>query len=158
MTIELNHTIVPAHDKEASARFYQRILGFPYQGPLGHFAPVRIPSQALTLDFDNRESFEPQRYAFKVGETEFDEIFGRVKAEGLAYGSEPWTRDNLKLNHWNGERGVYFRDPNGHLRGIADQGLHGRAVHRRLVCSERSAVFLTLPLAEEIGKTSMGAR
>ena len=115
VTIELNHTIVPAHDKEASARFYERILGFPYQGPLGHFAPVRIPSQALTLDFDNRETFEPQHYAFKVGETEFDDIFGRVKAEGLAYGSEPWTPDNLKINHWNGGRGVYFRDPNGHL-------------------------------------------
>ena len=76
---------------------------------------MRIPSQALTLDFDNRESFEPQHYAFKVGETEFDEIFGRVKAEGLAYGSEPWTPDNLKINHRNGGRGVYFRDPNGHL-------------------------------------------
>jgi catechol 2,3-dioxygenase-like lactoylglutathione lyase family enzyme len=96
VTVELNHTIVPAHDKEASARFYERILGFPYQGPLGHFAPVRIPSQALTLDFDNRESFEPQHYAFKVGETEFDEIFGRVKSEGLAYGSEPWTPTTWK--------------------------------------------------------------
>ena len=28
MTIELNHTIVPAHDKEKSARFYERIFGF----------------------------------------------------------------------------------------------------------------------------------
>jgi catechol 2,3-dioxygenase-like lactoylglutathione lyase family enzyme len=88
---------------------------FARTSPLGHFAPVRIPSQALTLDFDNQESFGAQHYAFKVGETEFDEIFGRVKAEGLAYGSEPWTPDNMKINNWNGGRGVYFRDPNGHL-------------------------------------------
>ncbi len=51
MTIELNHTIVPAHDKEKSARFYERIFGFTYESPLGHFAPIRIPSQSLTLDF-----------------------------------------------------------------------------------------------------------
>jgi hypothetical protein len=46
MTIELNHTIVPARDKEVSARFYER---------------------------------------------------------------------NMKINAWNGGRGVYFRDPAGHL-------------------------------------------
>jgi catechol 2,3-dioxygenase-like lactoylglutathione lyase family enzyme len=113
--IELNHTIVPAHDKEQSARFYEKIFGFKYEGPLGHFAPVRIESQSLSLDFDNRESIQPQHYAFKVGETEFDDIFGRVKAEGLAYGSGPFTPDDMKINNWNGGRGVYFRDPNGHL-------------------------------------------
>jgi catechol 2,3-dioxygenase-like lactoylglutathione lyase family enzyme len=69
----------------------------------------------LTLDFDNRESFEPHHYAFRASEAEFDEIFGRVKAEGLVYGSDPWTPDNMEINHWNGGLGVYFRDPNEHL-------------------------------------------
>ncbi len=115
MTVELNHTIVPAHDKEASARFYARIFGFEYQGPLGHFAPIRIPSQALTLDFDEWKSFLPQHYAFKVSEEEFDVIFARVKEEGLAYGSGPFEPENGEINHWNGGRGVYFRDPSGHL-------------------------------------------
>lgn len=115
MKIELNHTIVPAKDKEKSARFYERIFGFTYEGPMGHFAPVRIPSQSLSLDFGNRESFQPHHYAFKVGETEFDAIFCRVKAEGLAFGSGPFTPDDMKINNWNGGRGVYFRDPNGHL-------------------------------------------
>ena len=115
MAIELNHTIVPARDKEESVRFYERILGLKYEGPLGHFAPIRIPSQSLTLDFDNRESFQPQHYAFKVSEAEFDEIFARLKDEGLAYGSEPWSAENGEINHWNGGLGVYFRDPDGHL-------------------------------------------
>jgi catechol 2,3-dioxygenase-like lactoylglutathione lyase family enzyme len=65
--IELNHTIVPARDKEKSARFYERIFGFKYEGPMGHFAPFRIPSQSLSLDFDNRKSFQPHHYAFQVG-------------------------------------------------------------------------------------------
>ena len=84
MTVELNHTIVPARDKEESARFYERMFGFEYVGPMGHFTPVKIPSQSLTLDFDQDDSFAPRHYAFKVSEAEFDEIFGRVVAAGLA--------------------------------------------------------------------------
>ncbi len=115
MAIELNHHIVAAHVKEKSAHFYERILGLKYEGPLGHFAPIRIPSQSLTLDFDNRESFQPQHYAFKVSEVEFDEIFGRVVEEGLSYGSGPFSPEDGEINRWNGGRGVYFRDPSGHL-------------------------------------------
>ena len=115
MTIELNHMIVPARDKEESARFYERIFGFRYESPMGPFAPVTIASQSLTLDFDNWESLQPQHYAFKVGEAEFDEIFGRIRNEGLAYGSEPANPENMATNQWNGGRGVYFRDPSGHL-------------------------------------------
>ncbi len=115
MTIELNHTIVLARDKEASARFYERMFGFEYTGPMGHFTPVKIPCQSLTLDFDENDSFEPGHYAFKVSETEFDEIFGRIVEAGLTYGSEPFSPENMKINGWNGGRGVYFRDPSGHL-------------------------------------------
>ncbi len=115
MTIELNHTIVPSRDKQESVRFYERMFGFKYEGPLGHFAPIRIPSQSLTLDFDNRESFQTHHYAFKVSESEFDEIFGRIVDAGLVYGSEPFSPENMEINHWNGGRGVCFRDPSGHL-------------------------------------------
>ena len=45
----------------------------------------------------------------------FDEIFDRIKEEGLAYGSGPRTPSNMEINDWNGGRGVYFVDPNGHL-------------------------------------------
>ena len=115
MTIELNHMIVPARDKEASARFYERIFGFEYQGRMGPFTQIRIPTQSMSLDFDDWESVEPQHYAFKVSEAEFDEIFGRVVAAGLGYGSGPATPDDGQINRWNGGRGVYFRDPSGHL-------------------------------------------
>ncbi len=57
MAITLNHTIVPARDKEAAARFFAQIFGLQYDGPLSHFAPVRVNGE-LTLDFDNAESFE----------------------------------------------------------------------------------------------------
>ena len=88
MSITLNHTIVPARDKEESARFFARIFGLTYEGLAGHFAPVQV-NDTLTLDFDNREQFESHHYAFQVSDEDFDSIFDRVKAEGIAYGSGP---------------------------------------------------------------------
>ena len=114
MTITLNHTIVPARDKVAAARFFADIFGLKFDGKSDHFAPVRV-NDALTLLFDNDSSFESHHYAFHVNETEFDSIFGRIKDAGITYGSTPWSLDDGKLNDWNGGRGVYFKDPNGHV-------------------------------------------
>jgi catechol 2,3-dioxygenase-like lactoylglutathione lyase family enzyme len=112
--IELNHTIVPARDKVASARFFARIFGLKVEPPFAHFIPVRVNNH-LTFDFDQDESFEPHHYAFKVSEAEFEVIFARIKAEGVKYGSGPSTPDDMQTNNWNGGHGVYFRDPSGHL-------------------------------------------
>ena len=30
-------------------------------------------------------------------------------------GSAPWSLDDSELNDWNGGRGVYFKEPNGHV-------------------------------------------
>ena len=117
MTIELNHTIVPAHDKVASAQFFARIFGLSYEGTQSHFAPVRVNAE-LALDFDNAEDFDHHHYAFKVSEAEFDEIFARIKHEGIAYGSGPRQLEDLEINHRRGGRGVYFCDPNGHVLEI----------------------------------------
>jgi catechol 2,3-dioxygenase-like lactoylglutathione lyase family enzyme len=68
-----------------------------------------------TLLFDNTDTFQSHHYAFHVSDAEFDAIFDRVKAAGLAYGSAPESVDNGKLNDWGGGRGFYFRDPDGHL-------------------------------------------
>ena len=114
MTITLNHTIVPSHNKTKSARFYSRIFGFDYFGEFSHFVVVKV-NDTLSLDFDNREKFESHHYAFKVSEQEFDEIFGRIKAENIKYGSGPFEPENMRINHNDGGRGVYFRDPSGHL-------------------------------------------
>src|SRR5215467_9342852 len=105
MAITLNHTIVPAHDKEASARFFAQIFGLTYEGPVGHFAPVRV-NETLTLDFDNRDRFESHHYTFKAPEDDFDAIFGRVQAEGIPYWSGPYSLEDRKINQRGGGRGV----------------------------------------------------
>lgn len=115
MAIVLNHTIVPAHDKEASARFFADIFGLKYEGTGDYFAPVRV-NETLTLDFDDDvDRFDTHHYAFHVSDPQFDAILKRVQEAGITYGSDPRNPENRELNSWNGGRGVYFRDPNGHL-------------------------------------------
>ena len=114
MAIELNHTIVPSKDKEAGARFFARIFGLTYAGPAGHFAPVQV-NEALTLDYDDRDEFEPHHYAFYVGDDDFDAIFDRIKGEGITYGSGPRSAEDMEINTRRGGRGCYFQDPDGHL-------------------------------------------
>ena len=115
MTIILNHTIVPARDKMAAARFFASIFGLDFnEQQSGHFAPVRV-NETLTLLFDEDTSFDSHHYAFHVNDAEFDAIFERIKKAGLAYGSAPWSLEDGKLNDWSGGRGVYFKELNGHV-------------------------------------------
>jgi catechol 2,3-dioxygenase-like lactoylglutathione lyase family enzyme len=58
---------------------------------------------------------DSHHYAFPVNDAEFDAFFERIKKAGLAYGSAPLSLDDGKLNDWNGSRGVYFKDSNGHV-------------------------------------------
>ena len=114
MTIILNHTIVPARDKVAAARFFADTFGLDFnEQQSGHFAPVRV-NETLTLLFDEDTSFDSHHYAFHVNDAEFD-VFERIKKAELSYGSAPWSLADGKLNDWNGGRGVYFKDPNGHV-------------------------------------------
>jgi catechol 2,3-dioxygenase-like lactoylglutathione lyase family enzyme len=117
MPITLNHTIVPSHDKEQSAQFFARMFGLKYAGPVGHFAQVRV-NDDLALDWDDRTSFEGHHYAFVVSDQEFDQIFGRLKTEKVAYGSGPNSSTDGDINHRRGGRGLYFSDPDGHLLEI----------------------------------------
>ena len=111
--LNLDHTIVPANDHEKSARFIARIFGLEYNGPWGHFAPVKV-NEILTLDFDNHENFEGHHYAFLASDEDFDAILGRVRDEGVSYGSAPGSQDDGEINHLHQGRGFYFRDENGH--------------------------------------------
>ena len=113
MTITLNHTIVPARDKEASAEFFASIFGLKVESPVGYFAAVPI-NDRLTLDFADREEFESHHYAFHVSDSEFDAIFARVQEAGLEYSSDPMHQNKGQINHRKGGRGFYFYDPNGH--------------------------------------------
>ncbi|MCF1596465.1 VOC family protein [Streptomyces muensis] len=114
MTVQLNHTIVAAHDKQASARFLADILGLEVSPQYGPFIPVQIPG-GVTLDYaDSPDAITPQHYAFLVSEDDFDTIFARIREAGLTYWADPYHRRAGEINHNDGGRGTYFDDPNGH--------------------------------------------
>jgi catechol 2,3-dioxygenase-like lactoylglutathione lyase family enzyme len=117
MTIELNHTIVPARDPQASARFLADILGLPVDPPLAHFTPVTLTNH-VSLDFDHADDVTKQHYAFLLSEPEFEAAFGRIKDQGITYYADPATRKPGQVYTGNGRRGAYFRDPDGHLMEI----------------------------------------
>jgi catechol 2,3-dioxygenase-like lactoylglutathione lyase family enzyme len=113
VSIELNHTIVHAQDKEASAGFLARILGVPVGAATGPFLPIRL-GNGVTLDYADAPSVQPQHYAFLVGDHEFDAAFERVRADGVAYYADPGHREPGTVNRRDGGRGFYFDDPDGH--------------------------------------------
>ena len=118
MTAKLNHTIVAARDRNASALFLSEVLGLPAPVLLGPFAIVTVGDE-LTLDFlETRGEIRPQHYAFLVSETEFDEIFQRIRQRQLPYWADPHQARHGQINHWDDGRGAYFEDPSGHLLEI----------------------------------------
>lgn len=118
MTITLEHILVPAHDREASARFIAELLGVEYLGlgsTAGPPAFARVKVGSTTLDFAETEAVQPQHYAFQVDEEQLDTILARVKNASLSFYADPRHEHENELNDWNGGRGFYFSDPNdGH--------------------------------------------
>ena len=114
MPIVLDHTIVPAKDKLASAKFFAEIFGLNVKPGEGHFAQVQI-NDSLTFDFAEEPKPQSHHYAFHINEAEYETIFDRVQAKRLPYGSAPFDHTNGQTYIRRGGRGFYFEDPNGHL-------------------------------------------
>lgn len=118
----LDHFIMKVNDIDASVRFYTEILGFAAEGTDGPFTVIRVgPDSQIQLAPWGTPGFE--HYAFGVSRAEFDRIFERIKAAGIAHGP---TFDAVGTNTGPGEesgaRGraptLYFNDPNKHLLEI----------------------------------------
>jgi catechol 2,3-dioxygenase-like lactoylglutathione lyase family enzyme len=122
MTIELNHTIVPARDPKASAQFLADILGVPVDPPASHFTPITLANQ-VTLDYDQHDDFDSHHYAFLVSAEEFDAAFARVQHGGITYFADPACQQAGQIYRSHGRRGTYFRDPSGHLMEILTQAV-----------------------------------
>ena len=118
MAAMLNHTIVHARDKRVSARFMAEILGLPPPVPFGPFMGVQTGND-VTLDFmDDDGKIATQHYAFLVSESEFDQIYARIRSRELYYWADPSQEQLNQINTRDGGRGLYFEDPDGHLLEI----------------------------------------
>jgi catechol 2,3-dioxygenase-like lactoylglutathione lyase family enzyme len=121
MSVNLNHTIVWCRDKKTSARYLTDTLGLPEAMPWGPFMVVEM-GNGVSLDYhdlhDSEGEIASQHYAFLVSEAEFGEIFGRIEEAGQDYWADPGLSGKGQINHRDGGRGVYFKDPDGHLLEI----------------------------------------
>ena len=114
MPVELNHTIVQARDKEATARHLTTLFDLPEHTTYGPFAVVQL-ANGVSLDIaDDHGAIHPQHYAFLVTEEEFDAIHRRIVASGLTYWADPFHRQENVVNRNDGGRGLYWLDPDGH--------------------------------------------
>lgn len=119
MGIAFNHTIVHSRDRDESARFFTDVFGLPAAQEFGHFLNV-VLEHGGNLDFATIAAADitPQHYAFLVDDDDFDAIYGRIVDRGLEHWADPRAQHPGEINHHDGGRGVYFRDPSGHYLEI----------------------------------------
>ena len=104
MSVQLNHTIVAARDREASARFLVEMFGLGEPVPYGPFLVVEADN-GVSLDFaETSGTITAQHYAFLVGEEEFDAAFGRIRQQDLPYWADPGRRQAGVINTRDGGR------------------------------------------------------
>ena len=90
MTVQLNHTIVPAKNSKESAAFLAEVLGLPDPFPFGPFVAVQVDS--LTLDYIDVDTDDRE----------------------IPYWADPHASRPQEINTNDGGRGCYFADPSGH--------------------------------------------
>jgi extradiol dioxygenase family protein len=112
MAVELNHTVVATHDRQAGARFLADVLGLPEPGSFGPFAVVQT-ANGVSLDFMESTDVVPQHYAFLISEDEFDAVAARLREREIETYADPGHR-RPGQNTNDGGRGLYFDSPEGH--------------------------------------------
>jgi catechol 2,3-dioxygenase-like lactoylglutathione lyase family enzyme len=93
--VALDHLILPVNDREASLAFYTETLGFAYAGERPPFTVVRV-NESTTLQLAPWGTEGNQHLAFALPRAEFETIFARVRAAGIAYGDSFHTVGNMQ--------------------------------------------------------------
>ena len=114
MSVKLNHLIVPAKDKAASAAFLTSVLGLEFATRNGPFLAVSVDNEVV-LDFmDVDQEVPSQHYAFMVDNERFQQILDRMIEMKREYSADPFHQEASKVGDFAGSRHVYFLDPSGH--------------------------------------------
>lgn len=119
MSIIINHIIIHCRNKEESASFLADVLGLPEATTFHHFRIVQLDNGA-TLDFLDSADNEiiQEHVAFLVSESDFDAILDRIKQRKISFWSDPNCFFPGNINHDDGGRSIYFKDPSNHLMEI----------------------------------------
>lgn len=118
-TASLDHLILPVNDRDASVAFYRDVLGFAHEGERGPFSVLRVDA-GTTLQLAPWGTEGNLHLAFAFSRSDFESVFERLRAAGLAYGDSFHAADNRRgPGDEEGARGpgksLYLLDPNRHL-------------------------------------------
>ena len=113
MPVHLNHVILGARDKVASARVFTDLFDLAEHQEAGPFAIATL-ADGMLVQFAQPPGGEvsPVHVAFLVDDPTFDHLLGRIEALGLDHWADP-RQSQAGINHNHGGRGVYFLDPAG---------------------------------------------
>lgn len=111
---DLDHQIVLARDKHASAEFLTSLLGLAPPEPQSIFLAVQLGNRTTLLYKTVDSEFPSQHYAFRVEPARFSTILRRAQEQGLKYWSTPKGGGVGETYELDGETGFYFHDPGGH--------------------------------------------
>lgn len=117
MAVRLDHTIMWVRSHEESAGFLAALLELPKPGRFGPFLVFRLAND-VSLDLYEQgpdAEISLQHYAFRVDRGEYEKIFAGVKERGLEYWADPSRTRAGETYEFQGDRGFYVVDPNGHL-------------------------------------------
>ncbi|ORI14801.1 hypothetical protein BJI47_00865 [Rhodococcus sp. 1168] len=83
---------------------------------MGPFTNVQLSDGAL-IQFAEPpvDEIQPQHYAFRVTDDLFDVVVKRLSVGEIMYWADPHQTQKRQINHHHDGRGVYFKDPAGHL-------------------------------------------
>lgn len=115
----LDHLILQVNDVEESSRFYTEILGLTDEGKSEPFTIMRVTSE-LTIQLAPWGTKGGQHLAFAMPRTEFEDVFRRVREQGIEFGDSFHSVGSMTgPGEEEGARGpgasLYLFDPNEHL-------------------------------------------
>jgi catechol 2,3-dioxygenase-like lactoylglutathione lyase family enzyme len=116
LPVTFNHTIVPADDREESARFFRELFELPEAPSWGPFTNVQLDEGVLLqfAELPGVDRIQTHHYAFLVDDDLFDRAYARLRAAGIEHWADPQMTRPGETNTEHGGRGVYFNDPAGH--------------------------------------------
>ncbi|RSS82222.1 VOC family protein [Streptomyces sp. WAC06614] len=115
MSATFNHTIIASTDRNESARLFRELLELEEAPSWGPFTNIRFADGVLLQFAEPPVEIQMQHYAFLLDDPLFDRAYQRLRDRGIVHWADPQMRRAGEINDEHGGRGVYFKDPSGHL-------------------------------------------
>lgn len=115
MPATFNHIIIPATDRGSSAQFYREIIEAQEAPSWGPFENVMLSDGVMLQFAEPPVDIQMLHYAFLVDDALFDRAHVRLVDRELPFWADPQMSRRGETNTEHEGRGVYFKDPAGHL-------------------------------------------